>query len=83
LAGDAYVTTLSNTVEEALRRDNALNWLVMDWFEVILEGTKTKLFKQYGDERQVASYALYKQGQAVLRNTADTGVESFNIVDSQ
>lgn len=78
-----YVTTLGDTDEELLRRNNASNWLVQDWYDLILEGVKTKLFKQFNDERQSASYALYKQGQQVLRNTSGSEVESFNIVDSQ
>jgi hypothetical protein len=80
---DAYVTTISDTAEELLRRNSAAHWLILDWFDLVLEGTKAKLFKQYNDERAIASYALYKQGQKILQNTSGAEVESFEVVDNQ
>jgi hypothetical protein len=68
--GDAYVSTLGDETEELLRRTTAENWLISDWWDLILEGTKAKLFKQGGDERSALSFALYKQSQKTLALTA-------------
>lgn len=80
LAGTAYEDTLGDDDEEALRRRNAANWLILNWYDMILEGTKAKLFKQYSDERAVISYANYKAAQDFFRNTTGFEAESFNNV---
>jgi hypothetical protein len=60
--------------EEETRRLNATNWLVDDWWDMILAGAKAKLFKDFKDERATAAYAFYSQMQDMMRNTV--GIEA-------
>lgn len=76
-AGDAYVTTLSDPTEEALRRANATNWLVDDWRDLILSGTKAKLWNSGSDPRGVVEFSAYKQNQTLLRNTVGYEGQGF------
>lgn len=46
--------------------DKVTNWLLFNWYDLVLEGTLAKLYKTVGDERQRASFALYKQQQKDL-----------------
>lgn len=65
----AYVTSLGNLTEEALRRRNSFNWVLDEWWDVVVEGVKAKLFKQYKDERAPAAYAAYQNGLEIFKNT--------------
>lgn len=67
--GTQYMSSLGNTVLEALYRQNAMNWLVDEWFELIKEGTKAKVWNSFGDARATAAYASYKAQQTLMRNT--------------
>ena len=42
------------------------NWLIFYWYDLIIEGTLTKIFKQVGDERSKASFSQYKSQQKDL-----------------
>lgn len=77
LAGTAYVTTLSDTTEEALRRLNTTNWLFTEWRELILSGIKSKIWNASGDARGAVEYSAYKQTQTLLRNTIGYEGEGF------
>lgn len=70
LAGDAYIADTPPTVytadQQETKQKNAMNWLLMDWFDLIAEGTKAKILKNFGDERAAASYGLYKSFQKVF-----------------
>lgn len=79
--GLSYVSTINDDDEEELRRGNASNWLTREWFDLISEGVKAKLFKQYGDARAPLSYALYKEGQRTLALTSGSEAETFNVID--
>lgn len=68
-AQTAYVDTLNDDDEEELRRRNSFNWVLDDWWDVVVEGVKAKLFKQYKDERAGAAYASYQNGQEIFKNT--------------
>lgn len=70
----AYVNDLADTDEEELRQRNALNWVLEDWWDVVGEGVKAKLFKAFKDERASAAYAAYSEGREILRNTV--GIEA-------
>lgn len=47
-------------------QDLVTNWLLFNWFDMIMEGTLTKLYKTVGDARDKTSFALYKQQQKDL-----------------
>lgn len=68
--GDAYLTTLGDPTVEAARRAKTMNWMVADWYELIMEGTKNKIFNLYGDTRTAASYSMYKSQQKDLVNSS-------------
>ena len=67
VAATAYIADVPPTIyteeQQELRQRNASNWLVQDWYDLIAEGTKAKILKQFGDERAPATYSLYKQFQ--------------------
>lgn len=77
-AGTAYVSTLGSGQEavEALRRRNAMNWLIQDWWDMIKDGAKAKVFQSKGDPRSNAAFANYKNGQNLLRMTVGFEVEA-------
>lgn len=74
---DAYVTTLGDVTEEALRRTQATNWLVSDWRDLILSGTKTKMWNSSGDPRGNIEYGVYSKMQKTLQNTTAYEGEDF------
>jgi hypothetical protein len=82
LAETAYVDegVLSDDDEEELRRRNATTWVLEDWWDVIAEGVKAKVFKSYKDERAGAAYASYSQGQEIFRNTVGAEAETTSII---
>lgn len=65
----AYVDDLADDDEELSRRQNAMNWILDEWWDVVGEGVKAKVFKQFKDERAGAAYAAYANGQEIFRNT--------------
>jgi len=54
-------TTLQETARGLVQ-----NWLLKNWYDLILEGTLAKIFKTVGDARQLQSFALYKSMQKDL-----------------
>lgn len=77
---DEYVDTTGDTVEDELRQANAANWLVLEWYDCILEGTKAKLFGRFDDQtRANTSYATYKYQQKLLQATAGFEAEAGNV----
>ena len=72
----AYVDDLADDDEEELRRNNAMNWILTDWWDVVREGVKAKVFKQYKDERASAAYAAYSNGLEIFRNTMAVEAEA-------
>lgn len=55
-----------NATAQTAAQTKVQNWLIDRWFDLILEGTLAKLYKLVGDERQLSTYALYKQLQNTL-----------------
>lgn len=74
---DDYVTTLGDPVEEAARQVAALNWLITDWYDVVLAGTKAKIFASASDPRSSAEFAMYTQLKTAMRNTVGLEGEGF------
>ena len=56
-----YVSSLSTTALEEAARDKVTNWLIFNWFELVLEGTLAKQFKIIKDERAVTRFALFEK----------------------
>lgn len=69
-AGDAYVSTTGNVDTDKLRQKLSLTWLVQDWFDLIANGTKAKIFAQFSDnDRATRTFAAYKQMQNLMKIT--------------
>jgi hypothetical protein len=77
LAETAYVLSLSDPTEEELRRNTNANWLVSDWYDMIVEGTKAKLFNSGDDNRANRAYAAYKAAQKTFQTTEAYEAEGF------
>lgn len=75
--GNAYVSTTGDTAVDTARQLAAMNWLISDWYDVILSGTKAKIFNSSSDPRSAAEYSLYKQLQTSMRNTVGLEGEGF------
>lgn len=58
-----YVLTLGTDALDEAARDLVSNWLLFDYYDVIVEGTLAKIFKTNADQRAVSSFALYKSYQ--------------------
>lgn len=67
LLDGAYVTTLGTDALDEAAEDSVSMWLLLDWFDLIIEGGLAKLFKQQGDERGLSTFALYKSFQSDLK----------------
>lgn len=65
----AYVDTTGDVTVDAIRRANTSNWLISDWFDLILAGTKAKLFSGSDDNRANREYATFKAAQKLLQTT--------------
>ena len=66
--GGAYVSALGSDALDLAARDKVTNWLLDNWESVIIEGALAKIFKIMKDDRQLASYALYKSMQNDLES---------------
>ena len=74
-AQDAYVFTTGDPAVDVALQLLSTNWLVSDWRELIISGTKAKVFGNLGDEtRANREYAFYKATQLLMSNTV--GVET-------
>lgn len=63
-----YLTAVSDSEQEAAR-NRVTNWMLMHWFDTIIEGALAKLYKLVGDDRAVTSFALFKQLEESLLDT--------------
>lgn len=68
LEDDAWsYLTATTAAEEETARNLVSNWLLFDWYDLIVEGGLAKIFKTVGDQRSTSSFALYKSLQKDLR----------------
>ena len=59
-ANGDYIDTLGTTLLDEAARALVTNWLIFDWFDLVLEGTLAKIFKINADQRAVSTFALFK-----------------------
>lgn len=76
--GSAYVTTLGDDDLEEAARDAVSNWLLIDYYDSIIEGTLAKIYKSINDDRAAACYALYKQHQDIIVRSEPSGDKHTN-----
>ena len=74
---DGYEDTTGSTSEDEARQKLVSNWLVSSWYDLILSGTKTKIWTSAGDPRGATEYSVYKQLQKTLQNTSAYEGEAF------
>ena len=56
----------STEEQQEVARGLVTNWLLFDWYDLILEGTLAKIFKSVGDARNQLAYSTYKSLQKDL-----------------
>ena len=67
---DWTYASASTDDEKETARDLVTNWLLFDWFDLVVEGTLAKLYKTNNDARSVPTFALYKSLQKDLERGA-------------
>lgn len=60
-----YLTATTDVEKEAARA-LVTNWLLFDWYDLILEGALAKILKTVNDERAPSTFALFKSLQKDL-----------------
>lgn len=56
--------------EQEVARSQVTNWILFDWFDLVVEGALAKLYKTVGDERAVSSFALFKSLEQDFKRSA-------------
>jgi hypothetical protein len=74
---DAYVDTTGDPDEDIARQLLTGNWLTQDWYDLILSGTKTKIWNSAGDPRGNTEYSNYKQLQKTMQFSTAYEGEGF------
>jgi len=66
--------TATTAQDQAAARALVSNWILFNWYDMILEGTCAKIWKALADQRSVSSFALYKslQNDFVTAKSADS-----------
>ncbi len=55
-----FVDTLGSIVLDEAAEALVTNWIIFDWFDLVLEGILAKQFKVIGDPRAPSHFALFK-----------------------
>jgi len=64
----SYATATTDEEKEAAR-NLVTNWLIFDWYDMVLEGTVAKVWKAVGDARAPSSFSLFKSLQKDMVRT--------------
>lgn len=56
----SYLTAITDA-EKAVAEALVSNWLLVDWYDMILEGVCSRVWKQIQDPRAVASFSLFSK----------------------
>lgn len=73
-AGTGYVDTTGNIVTDAALQKLSTNWILAEWREMVLSGTKAKVYTNAQDPRAPTEYSQYKQIQKLF--IAANGLEA-------
>lgn len=55
-----YVSTLGSDDLDEAARELVSNWILFDWYDLVMEGVLAKQFKVNGDPRAPSHFALFK-----------------------
>jgi len=61
-----YPGGATTDAEKEAARAKVTNWLLFDWFDIVIEGTLAKLYKMNDDPRAASTFGLYKSLQKDL-----------------
>lgn len=75
--GSTYALTTGVPATDTVYQKLSTNWLVDQWWDLILSGTKAKQFNAAGDPRAGAEFSSYKNMQKLLQNTSGDETEGF------
>lgn len=65
-ANGEYVSALATTELEDTAQAKVTNWMLSEYFAVIIEGTMAKFLKSYNDKRAPSTFAVYTQMQKTI-----------------
>lgn len=68
---------LDATTRETARR-LVSNWVLFNWFDVIIEGTLAKVYKLVDDSRAGASFSFFERQKRVIQSGETTAYTGFN-----
>ncbi len=68
-----YVDTLGSELLDEAVKALVTNWILFDWYDMVLEGILAKQFKVQGDPRSVTHFALFKSFIKDLLQAEPTG----------
>lgn len=75
--GTEYVTTTGDPNVDIARQKLSSNWMTLDWYDLVLSGTKSKMWTSAGDARGSTEYSVYKQFQKILQSSSAYESEDF------
>lgn len=75
--GTVYADTTGVAATDLLYQQQSTNWLVSDWRDLIIAGTKAKIWNSVGDPRGPVEYSAYEATKKLLMVTAGREGESF------
>lgn len=68
---------LNDTTRETARR-LVSNWVLFNWFDVLVEGTLAKVYKLVDDSRAGASFSFFERQKKVIQSGETTAYTGFN-----
>lgn len=75
--GTVYADTTGVPATDALYQLQSTNWLVSDWRDLIISGTKSKVWNSVNDTRGPIEFSAYKASQKLLQVTSGREAEGF------
>lgn len=68
---------VDDTTREAARR-LVTNWVLFNWYDVVLEGTLAKVYKLVDDSRAAATFSFFERQKRVIQSGETIAYASFN-----
>lgn len=75
--GITYENSLPDPTQEPIAQNLTSNWMIQQWYNLIMSGAKNRTFLSAGDPRAGAEYSIYTRLQKLLQNTSGYEGEGF------
>lgn len=75
--GSEYVDTTGDPDTDAALQKVVSNWLTQDWYDLVLSGTKEKVWRSTGDARGPVEFSSYQTSKKLLQTTSGYEAEGF------